>query len=113
MSAEALVNIDESIALPFPISRAFNRTFSVFARTDDFVDRVFALHDAVATVNSWRWADAITDEQSAFLLRKLRRHCQEDFGAVHSTFSASEVEACEISYAEWDAELEALRAGNH
>lgn len=113
MSVEALVNIDESIALPLPISRAFNRTFSVLARTDDFVDRVFALHDAVAAVNSWRWADAITAEQSAFLLRKLRRHCQEDFGTVHSTYSAGEVETRELSHAEWEAELEALRAGNH
>lgn len=114
MSAEALVKIDESIALPLPISRAFSRTFGVLARTDDFCDRVFALRDAVATVNSWHWADVITGEQCAFLLRKLRKECQDELGAISAkgTLSAGEVEAREIAHAEWEAERQALRAGN-
>jgi hypothetical protein len=114
MSAEALVNIDESIALPLPISRAFNRTLGLLARSDAFVDRVFALHEAVSTVNAWRWADTITGEQCAFLLRKLRKEVQDELGAISQKdgLSAGEVEAREIAHAEWEEERQALKAGN-
>lgn len=114
MSVEALVNIDESIALPLPISRAFNRTFSVVAGADAFVDRVLYLNEAVSTVMAWRWADVITGEQCGFLLRKLRKEVQDELGAISQkdVSSAGEVEAREIAHAQWEEEREALKAGN-
>lgn len=115
MSAEALVNIDDSISLPLAISRAFNRSFVVLTRSDAFVDRVLYLNEAITEINAWRWADVITAEQCAFLLRKLRKEVQDELGSIgtRDSLSAGEVEARETAHAEWEAEREALKSGNH
>lgn len=114
MSAEALVNIDESLALPLSISCAFDRNLSVLAGSDAFVDRVLYLSETVSTVLSWRWADVITGEQCAYLLRRLRKEVQDDLGAISKKDgeSASALQAREIAHAEWEAEREELRASS-
>lgn len=112
MSANTgLVSIDESIALPFPISCAFDRSLGVLASADAFVDRVFYLGELVDSVRSWRWANVITAEQESFLYRKVRRTVEGDLGAITSeeSCSAVEIHEREKQHAEWDAQEQAQR----
>ncbi|MBD5065432.1 hypothetical protein GUF28_11565, partial [Xanthomonas citri pv. citri] len=83
MSVETLASTHAQ-PLPDSVASSFNSHFRILSGTEAFVDRVFALHEATNAVIAWRHANIITGQQTADCLRRLRRFCQEDLGAIVS-----------------------------
>ncbi|KLA76902.1 hypothetical protein XEUVH32_19190, partial [Xanthomonas euvesicatoria] len=70
--------------LPDSVASSFNCHLRILSGTEAFVDRVFALNETTNVVIAWRHANIITGQQTADCLRRLRRICQEDLGAIVS-----------------------------